>query len=47
LEDAGIDIMEYDSRRGRYRIRLGKGDIKKHETLLRELMKMAYGDVNE
>ena len=47
LEEAGIDIMEYDSRWGRYRIRLGKGDIKKHESLLRELMKMAYGEVNE
>ncbi len=47
LEKAGIDVMEYDSRWGRYRIRLGKDDVKKHEPLLRELMKMAYGEVSE
>jgi hypothetical protein len=47
LESAGIDVMEYDGRWGRYRIRLGKGDVKKHETLLRELMKQAFGEVGE
>jgi len=47
LEEAGIDVMEYDSRWGRYRIRLEKGDVKKHETLLRELMKTAYGETSE
>ena len=47
LEAAGIDVMEYDSRWGRYRIRLEKADVKKHEPLLRELMKMAHGDVGE
>lgn len=47
LETAGIDVMEYDARWGRYRIRLGKGDVKKHEPLLRELMKMANGEVSE
>ncbi len=44
LEDAGIDIMEYDARWGRYRIRLSKGDLKKHEQLLRDLLKQAYGE---
>lgn len=43
LEDAGIDIMEYDARWGRYRIRLSKGELEKHEQLLRELLKQAYG----
>lgn len=43
LDEAGIDVMEYDARWGRYRIRLGKGDVKKHETVLRELIKAAYG----
>lgn len=47
LEEAGIDVMEYDNRWERYRIRLGKGDVKKHEPLLRELMKKAYGEINE
>lgn len=47
LDEAGIDIMDYDARWGRYRIRLGKGDVKKHEVLVRELMKMAYGGASE
>jgi len=47
LETAGIDVMEYDTRWGRYRIRLGKDDIKKHESLLRDLLKEAYGDITE
>lgn len=47
LDEAGIDVMDYDARWGRYRIRLGKGDVKKHEALLRELMKMAYGSATE
>lgn len=47
LDEAGIDVMDYDTRWGRYRIRLGKGDVMKHEVLLRELMKMAYGGASE
>ena len=42
LDEAGLDAMEYDTRWGRYRIRLAKGDIKKHEAALRELLKMTY-----
>ncbi len=47
LEEAGIDIMEYDARWGRYRIRLSKGEVKKHEQLLRDLLKQAYGQGGE
>lgn len=47
LEEAGIDIMEYDARWGRYRIRLSRGEVKKHEQLLRDLLKQAYGQGNE
>lgn len=47
LEEAGIDIMEYDARWGRYRIRLSKGEMKKHEQLLRDLLKQAYGQGSE
>lgn len=47
LEEAGIDIMEYDARWGRYRIRLSKGEMKKHEHLLRDLLKQAYGQGGE
>lgn len=42
LEEAGLDLMEYDSRWRRYRIRLTPTDLKSHEDLLRELMKQAY-----
>ena len=47
LEEAGIDIMEYDARWGRYRIRLSKGEVKRHEQLLRDLLKQAYGQGEE
>jgi hypothetical protein len=42
LDEAGVDVMDYDERWGRYRIRLAKGDTKKHDTLIRELIKRAY-----
>lgn len=37
-----MDVMEYATRSGRYRIRLGKGDTKKHEAFLNEILKTAY-----
>jgi hypothetical protein len=43
LEAAGIDVMDYDSKWKRYRLRLTKNDIKKHPDLLLKLLKMAYG----
>jgi hypothetical protein len=47
LEAAGIDVMDYDSRERRYRLRLTKNDINKHSDLLLKLLKMSYGlDVN-
>jgi hypothetical protein len=39
LEQAGIDLMEYDSRNGRYKFRLFKGDVHKHEALLDQLFR--------
>ncbi len=42
LEEAGLDIMEYHQKSGRYRIRLSKGDIKKHTELLEELLNSSY-----
>ena len=44
LEEAGVDVMEYDERWGRYRIRLEKGDIQRHDVLLRDLLKIAYSE---
>jgi hypothetical protein len=42
LESAGLDVMDYDNRWGRYRIRLEKGDVTKHRDLLRQLFEAAY-----
>jgi len=38
IEKNELDEMGYDSRWGNYRIRLEKGDIKKHEELLKDLL---------
>ena len=43
LEGAGFDVMEYDSRWGRYRIRLTKADFEKDVPLFRELLSLAFG----
>jgi hypothetical protein len=42
LEAAGLDVMDYDKKWGRYRIRLSKGDIKKHSEFLTNLLRSAY-----
>jgi hypothetical protein len=43
LDESGLDVMDYDSRWGRYRIRLAKGDMARHKDFLAELMKKAFG----
>lgn len=42
LEEAGLDVMDYDARWGKYRLRLNKEAVKKHKELLHALMKEAY-----
>jgi hypothetical protein len=42
LESAGLDIMDYDSRWGYYRIRLQPGDIDKHKDILIQVVADAY-----
>jgi hypothetical protein len=42
LETAGLDVMDYDNKWGRYRIRLQKGDVKKHADVLRQLLEASY-----
>jgi hypothetical protein len=42
LEEAGLELMEYDKRWGAYRVRLAKGDIKGHSDLIRALLEAAY-----
>ncbi len=46
IESAGLDVMDY-SRSGRYRIRLAKGDVKKHAPVLRELLQAAFRDAGK
>jgi hypothetical protein len=41
LTGAGLDLLSYDKRWGRYRIRLGHGDLTKHATLIGDLMQRA------
>ena len=47
LETAGMDVMDYGERWGRYRIRLAPGDIAKHQDLLSTLLKEAYQAANQ
>jgi len=42
LDQAGLDVMDYDGRFGRYRIRLAQGDIQKQREVLSELLRQAY-----
>ena len=44
LEDSGLDFMDYDTRGGRYRIRLSEADISQHRELLQGLLKQAYNE---
>ena len=44
IESSGLDAMEYDNRWGRYRLRLVKGDVKKHVDTLRELCRSAFSE---
>lgn len=42
LEQAGLELQDYDTRWGAYRIRLALGDVQKHAPTLSELLKSAY-----
>lgn len=41
VNEIGLDVMDYDKRWGRYRIRLSHSDIKKHSVFLTDLFKKA------
>lgn len=47
LDNAKLDTLDYESKWGRYRIRLDKNDIVKHRALLKELMMQSYGVITE
>jgi len=42
LEAAGLDVMDYDSRWGRYRIRLQPGQVETNRDILKEVIAEAY-----
>lgn len=46
LDSAGLDMLEYDTRNQRYRIRLSRDEIQKHERLLKEILSRAYREFN-
>ena len=46
LENSGLDEMEYDTRSGRYRIRLTKEDIEIKRELIKEILKKSYDNMN-
>jgi hypothetical protein len=42
LENAGLDGVSYDNRRGRYRITINEDSLRKQSNVLEELMRRAY-----
>jgi len=42
LEDTGMDLLDYDSKWSRYRIRLKPEDIKEDDAMIRDSIKRAY-----
>lgn len=46
LEGAGLDVMDYDERWGRYRIRLTPEDLKKNRDILSQVIAAAFKGAN-
>ena len=42
LDEAGLDMMDYSRRSGRYRVRLTKPEIEEHRELITDLLKRSY-----
>ncbi|HDY88995.1 MAG TPA: hypothetical protein ENH82_12890 [bacterium] len=47
IEEKGIDLMDYEKRGGRYRIKLSMNDIKKHREFIAYLIREAKGIEHE
>lgn len=47
LASANLDVMDYDSRWGRYRIRLQPGDVEKSRKVLTDIVAKAYAESQE
>jgi predicted transport protein len=46
IAEKGIDLMDY-TKWGRYRIRLSKSDVQKHQEFITQLLKQAYTEATE
>lgn len=46
LENAGLDVMDYDDRWGRYRIRLTPADLNEQQDVITEVLTQAFGHAN-
>ena len=46
LEAAGLDVMDYNDRTGRYRIRLFPADLKKHGDVIAQVLTQAFDGAN-
>ena len=42
LDEAGLEVLDYESRWGQYRLRLSPGDVQKHREVLAGLFAKAY-----
>ncbi len=42
LETAGLDVMDYDERWGRYRIRLTPEDLTKHRAVIESVIAASF-----
>lgn len=47
MEEKGLDLMDYEKRGGRYRIKLSMNDIKTHREFIAELIRKAKGIESE
>lgn len=47
MEEKGLDLMDYEKRGGRYRIKLSMNDIKKHREFIAKLIRKAKGIESE
>ena len=47
IESKGIDLMDYDKRYGKYRIKLTLNDLKKHRDFIKDLVRKSKGIVVE
>jgi hypothetical protein len=43
MEEKGIDLMDYDRRYGRYRIKITANDLRKHRDFIKDLIRKSKG----